>query len=275
MIISILIIITTIVFLSKRVDKSVLMIDHVTVEKREDIKHIEDSLVVPILYSDVLILNQFNIEKRKIRFIDVMLPTVLIYRHQLELKKEKVAILQDKLRYSVKWTHEDSLYMNNAFETYYTKNINELLKRMEPPPISLVLAQASLESGWGSSRFFKEANNVFGIWSFNPEEDRIIANQFRDGEPIYLKKYENLLGSVEDYHILLAKSNAYTGLRDCITGNKNVFEMIWYLKMYSERRNQYVIMLRNVIVTNELIKYDNFILDQEFFDFPKDPSSMF
>ncbi len=274
-VVSILIIVITIVILSKRVDKSVLVIDHVTVEKAADIKQIEDSLVVPILYSDVLILNQFNIEKRKNRFIDVMLPTILIYRHQLELKKEKVAILQDKLRYSVKWSNEDSLFMDNAFEIYYTKNINELLKRMEPPPISLVLAQASLESGWGSSRFFKEANNVFGIWSYDPKEDRIIANQFRDGNPIYLKKYKNLLGSVEDYHILLAKSNAYSGLRDCINGDNNVFEMIWFLRMYSERRDQYVIMLRNVIVTNELIKYDNFILDPEFFDYPKDQNSMF
>jgi len=173
------------------------------------------------------------------------------------------------------WTKEDSLFINSSFETYKTKNFDELIKRMHPPPISLVLAQAALESGWGSSRFFKDANNVFGIWSFSTKDSRIIANESRGGKPIYLKKYDNFLGSVEDYHILLAKSNTYSAFRECIQRDNNVFEMIWHLRLYSERRDQYVIMLRNVIVANDLIQYDNYTIDPEFFDYPKDKKSLF
>lgn len=274
-IVSILAVVALIIILSEKIHRTVLIIDYVTVEKNEDIKPIKDNLVVPILYSDVQLLNQLSIDKRKIRFIDVMLPTILIYQHQLAMKKENVKILQENSRYSLKWTHEDSLFMNTAFETYKTKNIDELLKRMTPPPRSVVLAQAALESGWGSSRFFKQANNVFGIWSFSVKDERIVANETRESKPIYLKKYKNLLGSVEDYHILLAKKNTYSDFRDCIHRDNNVFELIWYLRLYSERRDQYVIMLRNVIVANELIKYDSYQLDPEFFDYPINENTLF
>ena len=272
---SVVVIIAAILFLSKRVDKTILLIDHVTVEKESDIKEISDSLVAPILYNDVKILNTLETSRRKERFIDVMLPTVLIYRHQLNQKIDRVKILKEKSRYSVEWTAEDSLFMEESFATYKTKNTDELIRRMHPPPTSLVLAQAALESGWGSSRFFKEANNVFGIWSFSEKDNRIVASQTREGKPIFLKKYENFLGSVEDYHILLAKSNNYSDFRDCIHRENNVFELIWYLRMYSERRDQYVIMLRNVLVANNLVLYDDYQLDPEFFDYPIDESSMF
>lgn len=271
----VLIIVAIIIILSKRIDKTILIIDYVTVEKETDILPIKDSLVVPVLYSDVKLLNNLSTEKRKKRFIDVILPTILIYRHHLTQRIEQVKILKEKSRYSMNWTTEDSLFMNTSYERYKTKNINELIKRMTPPPISLVIAQAALESGWGSSRFFKEANNVFGIWSFDNDEPRITANESRNGNAIHLKKYENLLGSVEDYHILLARSSAYEDFRDCLQRGNNVFELIWYLRLYSERRDQYVIMLRNVIVTNGLIRYEGYQLDPEFFDYPVDENSLF
>lgn len=273
--ISVLLIIAIIFILSKKVDKTTLIIDYVTVEKEKDIKPLKDSLVIPILYSDVKLLNQLSIDKRKIRFMDIMIPTILIYQHQLASKKENIQILRNKSRYSIEWTPEDSLFISTSFQKYKTKNINELLNRMTPPPTSLVLAQAALESGWGSSRFFKEANNVFGIWSFNADENRIIANRSRDGKPIHLKKYNNLMGSVEDYHILLANSKTYAEFRDCIIRDNNVFELIWHLRLYSERRDQYVIMLRNVIVANKLIRYDNYRLNPDFYIYPVDKNALF
>jgi Bax protein len=220
-------------------------------------------------------LNELNVNERKDKFIDVLLPTILINRHQLAQHRIHVEILKEKSRYSHEWSHKDSLFINDIFKTYKTKNFNELLKRLQPPPVSLVLAQAALESGWGSSRFFKEANNVFGIWSFSKKDDRIIANETRGSKPIFLKKYPNLLGSVEDFHILLASSRNYADFRDCIQRGNNVFELIWHLKMYSEKRDQYVIMLRNVIVTNELINFDGYRINPEFYDYPTDENTVF
>ena len=97
-----------------------------------------------------------------------------------------------------------------------------------------------------------------------------MANQNREGKSIYLKKYANLLGSVEDYHLLLAKSSAYDDFRNCLQRGNNVFELIWYLRKYSERRDHYVVMLRNVIVANNLVKYDKYQLDPDYFIYPED-----
>ncbi len=267
---AVVIIILSILFLSKEVDKSVLLIDHVNIEKLEDIIHIEDSLVAPVLYTNVDILDNLDIESRKEKFVDIMLPTILIYRHQLSQNRQRVEILQEKARYSQAWTENDSSFINDQFEKYRTKNIDELIRRMHPHPISIALAQAAIESGWGSSRFFKEANNVFGIWSFSRSEPRILASQSRNGKNIFLKKYDNLLGSVEDYHLILARGNQYSDFRDCIHRSNNVFELIWYLRQYSEKRDGYVIMLRNIITANNLIRYDRYCLDPGFYAYPSD-----
>ena len=84
---SVIIIISGIIFLSKEVDRSVLLIDHVTVEKLEDIIHIEDSLITPVLYANVNILDDLDSESRKEKFIDILLPTILIYRNQLAQRR--------------------------------------------------------------------------------------------------------------------------------------------------------------------------------------------
>ena len=68
--------------------------------KKDDIKAIKDSLVLPILYSDVQLLNNLNITERKKRFIDVILPAILIYQHQLSQDIERTKILKEKSRYS-------------------------------------------------------------------------------------------------------------------------------------------------------------------------------
>lgn len=267
---SVAIIIIGIILLSKRVEKTVLLIDHITVEKLEDIKSIKDTLVEPVLYSNVSMLDRLDNEVRKVKFIDVTLPTILIYRHHLSQKRLKVQLLKEKVRHAQKWSSQDSLFIEENFERYKTRNFDELIRRMVPPPVSLALAQAAIESGWGSSRFFKEANNIFGVWSFSNSDDRIVASQTREGEPIYLKKYENLLGSVEDYHLVLARGEVYSDFRECIHRGNNVFELIWHLRNYSEKRDQYVIMLRNIIVANELTKYDQFRIDPEYLIYPSD-----
>lgn len=270
LVVSLIIIISGIFFLSKEVEKTVLLIDHVTVEKEEDIKIISDSLVAPVLYTHVQLLDRLDGEVRKKRFIDIVLPTVLIYRHQLSERRERVETLKEKARHSQLWTGSDSLFMENQYINYRTRNVDELIKRMDPPPVSLALAQAAVESGWGSSRFFKEANNIFGVWSFSSSDERILASQSRDGKSIYLKKYPDLLGSVEDYHLVLAKGEPYSEFRDCIHRTNNVFELIWYLRIYSEKRDQYVIMLRNIITANGLTKFDDYRLDPDYFIYPSE-----
>lgn len=102
----------------------------------------------------------------------------------------------------------------------------------------------------------------------------MVASQSREGKNIYLKSYDTLLGSVEDYHLILARGNHYQEFRECIHRSNNVFELIWYLRLYSEKRDGYVIMLRNLIAANNLVQYDNYRLDPNFFSYPSDEDAI-
>lgn len=164
--------------------------------------------------------------------------------YELSLKKslspqEKAKIEQLKKRYKV-------------------EDFPCLLKRLHPHPVSIVIAQAALETGWGNSRFYKEANNIFGVWSFNKNEPRIAAGVQRDGQKtIYVKKYKNLEASIEGYYRMMAKGRAYKQFREARLHTDNPFEIIPYLDHYSELRHEYVKRLYYVIKSNKFYLLDD------------------
>lgn len=262
-------------FLSRRANKTELRVVEVVIEEEEDIIPMRDSLVIPVVYQNPEFISDFPADIRKQKFIDVLLPAIMIYRHKLGQDREQVLHISKKTNNKINWSKEDSLLINNFFEKYKAEDIHELLNKMIPHPVSLALAQAALESGWGTSRFFKEAKNVYGIWSYNKNEPRIAASIGREGTGVYLKKYDTLMGSIEDYYQLLSRSSAYKDFQNCRVRSNNVFELIWYLKRYSEKRNQYVIMLRNVIVANNLTKYDAYIIHPDYLELPGENVAFF
>ncbi|MGB5965325.1 MAG: glucosaminidase domain-containing protein, partial [Sulfurimonadaceae bacterium] len=142
-------------------------------------------------------------------------------------------------------------------KSYKVEGIPCLLKRLRTHPVSIVIAQAALETGWGSSRFYREANNIFGIWSYNKNEPRIAAGVQRDGEKtIYVKKYANLEESIEGYYSMMSRGRAYKKFRDARLHTDNPFEIIPFLDHYSELRHEYVKRLYYVIKSNKFYELD-------------------
>ena len=123
-------------------------------------------------------------------------------------------------------------------------------------PISITLAQAAIESGWGTSRFFKEANNIFGVWSYGNTTKRIAALQKRNGKTIWLRKYDSLEDSVADYYVNISKGNAYKKFRELNTKGSDIYELVKELKMYSEKREIYSKELSQIIKYNKFTQYD-------------------
>ena len=132
-----------------------------------------------------------------------------------------------------------------------------LINRLHGFPVSIVLAQAALESGWGTSRFFLQANNPFGIWSFNPDDDRMVASSHRSGEKIYLRKYHNLEQAIEGYYVTLA-TGPYSDFRIARRKTSSPYLLCEDLSIYSEKGEVYVKELQQVIRTNDLTKYDSY-----------------
>ena len=138
-----------------------------------------------------------------------------------------------------------------------TDNDQQLLAALKPHPVSIVMAQAAIESGWGTSRFYREANNVFGVWSHSSDEPRIAAKGKRNGKTIWLKSYRSLDDSIRDYFQLLAKGTPYQAFRLARIKTDDPHKLIPYLTAYSERRSDYTKQVSQVLRQNQFSRFDS------------------
>ena len=138
---------------------------------------------------------------------------------------------------------------------------SELLNKINTIPISLILAQSIIESGWGASRFAQEGNALFGQWTWK-NDDGIKPKGNLDAN-FYVKNFDSLLESVNSYILNLNTHPAYKGLRNFrisqyyagkdITGN----DMANFLDKYAEIGIKYVIKVKKMIEKNQLSIYKN------------------
>lgn len=192
---------------------------------------------------------KISVSKKKKNFYKLFVPAIQIV-HQ-ELMQEYDLISQD-INNSSNLVNIDALK-----KEYKIKTNKELLMALKPHPQSITLAQAAMESGWATSRFFLEANNVFGMWSSNKNQQRIAAGEKRGGtQTIWLRKFDTIEDSIRAYYKLLATAKAYKEFRELKMQTKNPYELVKKLDKYSEIGALYGEELTKVIRYNNLIQYD-------------------
>jgi Bax protein len=142
-----------------------------------------------------------------------------------------------------------------------TETRNELLLRLDEVPPGLVLAQAAIESGWGSSRFARLANNLFGIWTFR-DGMGVVPRARADDERHTVRWYPSIRASVRSYLHNLNVGHAYEDFRvrraEMRRSGETLssLELIPSLTRYSARGDQYIRELRSIIVANRLQRLD-------------------
>lgn len=191
---------------------------------------------------------EMTVQEKKERFKKLLLPAMTeaynnLNRRYLEVTQE------------LKQEHQ-SARINQLKQEYKATSDQELLAALKPHPISIALAQAAMESAWGTSRFFHEANNVFGVWSFDPNEPRIAAGQKRGDKTIWVKRYKNVTASVLDYYRVIAKGNAFSAFRTLRLNSNDPFMLVTKLDQYSERGGEYGKELAAMIRFNKFTTYD-------------------
>jgi Bax protein len=213
-------------------------------------------LVFTSLYGDevskkyIKYLQSLPTKTKKYRFFKLVKPAV-----------DKVYDKYEKLYLQVKNDIENNTTNKRQIallmKKYNATDKIDLLKRLKPNPKSITLAQAAIESAWGTSRFFVEANNIFGIWSKNESHDRIKANKLhKSGKQVYLRKFKSLEDSINEYFRILATLPAYKEYRDVRYRTDDVYDILMYLNNYSEKKELYPMELAKIIYHNNLIKYD-------------------
>ncbi len=244
-------------YIKMKTDKIETSLIKISPKNCNDVVKIETPMVKPILYTKSVKLDEVSIVQKKRTFIDMMLPSILLAKHRLVEDRQHLLTLLKKDRLS----EEDRLWLTKKRHIFKAKSNDELYEKMEIHPTSIVIAQAIIESGWGTSNFFKKANNVFGIWSFSSNDKRVEASKKRGDKRVYLKKYSSIEESIFDYFITLSTKDVYKEFRKKRLETQDPLELIKYLGNYSELREEYIENLKNTIQKNKLIAYDSYYLD--------------
>ena len=117
--------------------------------------------------------------------------------------------------------------------------INNTTTDVFPIPLDLLLAQAALESGWGTSRFAREGKNLFGMRTYNLTEPHMLpSNKPRKWG---VKVYEHECDSVMHYINTLNNGTAfgkYQKLRD--EGETDAIKLLHTLESYASDKNYFV-----------------------------------
>jgi len=221
----------------------------------DDIVDINSRIVRPIAYTSVVSLSDLAVDTRKQKFIDMMLPAILISKDRLRIKRERAIELLKKEKLGTR----DRVWLDELKQLYRIRDADSLVLRLNDHPTSIVLAQAAIETGWGSSRFFVEANNAFGVWSYDANEPRVRAGEARDGKDVYVKKYSSLIEAVDDYFITIGRG-PYAEFRKHRASGSDVQNLVPHLDSYSETSSEYVRKLNSVISSNKLLEYDVYVL---------------
>lgn len=199
-------------------------------------------------------LRKLSGKARKEAFIKLLLPSIEVVHREIDLTRENIEELSKKTTYTV----SEKIYLENIFKKYKVKfgNWDELNSRLIKYPASLILTQGAIESAWGTSRFFKEGNNIFGMWAMSKKEPRIKSKERRTDFTVYLRAYPDLKESVEDLVGVLSRVNVYSGLRKAVNEEQSPQYIAKYLIKYSEQGKEYVNKVQTVLRHNDFQKYD-------------------
>lgn len=242
-----------------------LAVKKITPHAEHEIVDINGKYVVPYVYTKVVSLQHLPVNEKKQKFFDMLLPSILVASYEIKEARVKLEDISKSLENGEKLSASDEDFLTHLLKEWEAKDVGELLnKKMVLLPSSIMLAQAALETGWGSSRFFTKANNTFGIWSFDSKEPRVKARGTRNGKAVFVKKYENLHESIIDYYKLIAKGPYEEYRLASAEADKSPYRLIKHLNRYSELGQEYVKRLRVVMRQSELEKYDSYTLDPAF-----------
>jgi len=149
------------------------------------------------------------------------------------------------------------------YSTIDLKLFRDLKQRINIIPVSLALAQAIVESGWGQSRFALEGNALYGQWTTN-EQKGIIPEDRDEDKTHAVRKFENLKQSVQAYMHNINTHRAYYSFRvvrriaERVQYTDPISAKVKFLAAYAEIGQEYVDKLELIIESNKLRKFDRF-----------------
>lgn len=197
-----------------------------------------------------------NVANRKAQFILAMLP--LIVRENDRLEKQRARAIREPV---------GSIYYSGLAYAYGLRpSVSRavLLSHIDIVPVSLTLAQAAIESGWGTSRFAREGNAYFGERSYDPDVAGIVPGVPSPGEPAFkVKSFPDAQLSVRSFMKTLNTVRAYRTMRQQRATMRRAGQqptglvLALYLHGYSEIGSTYIERIIATINSNQLSAFNH------------------
>ncbi len=200
-----------------------------------------------------------NTSKRKEFFIQIVLPLILKENSNIKIDRKRLFSIINKSNN----TDLEKKWLERKYKQYGipSKDLSILKIRMDEIPVSLALAQAAKETGWGTSRFAQEGNALFGQWTWSGEGLKPKDADKNEGHKVM--KFNVLQASVRAYQRNLNTHATYKEFRKERAKLRDdgkpldSMRLSEFLNKYAETGNQYVEVLQKIIKQNNLQDFDD------------------
>ena len=198
-------------------------------------------------------------DKRKEMFIKIVLPLIVKENNKIRIDRKRLFGILSKNSN----TEIEKKWLEKKYKQYGARqnDLSTLKIRMDEIPVSLAIAQAAKETGWGTSRFALKGNALFGQWTWSGEG--LKPKNAEKGEEHKVMKFHSLQLSVRAYLRNLNTHPSYKNLRKARTElrnrNKSLDSIILskHLDKYAETGNEYIEVLQKIITQNNLKDFDD------------------
>jgi Bax protein len=210
-----------------------------------------------------------TVRKKKVTFLYGLIPMVLAVNEEVMLERKRFDELSAKQKAGKPWSQAERDWLHALAAHYGVEGkidapatLDELMMRVDLMPASLVLAQAAVESGWGTSRFAAKGSALFGQWTYDgsgmtPKKQRTASK----GD-YKIRAFAMPKDSIRAYLLNINTHQTYAALRqhrrdlrkqgEPLTGDALASGLL----NYSERGQAYVDELRALIHRNRLEEAD-------------------
>ena len=203
-------------------------------------------------------------------FVKTLLPLISYQNQNILIERSKLETIKISLDDNNTLEKLDIIFLEKISKKYRLKTnnklkfqiVNELLDLVDVIPSSIVLAQAANESGWGTSRFAREFNALFGEYTYDYSKG-VVPLLREEGEKYLVKSFKSIDKSVQSYFNNLNSHYAYADFREVrkIMRQQNNFSniklLVNELDSYAIDKN-YIDTINSIIDANKLNKFDSF-----------------
>jgi Bax protein len=219
-------------------------------------KKLVKPVALTLLPSEIKMIENTN--KRKEFFIQIVLPLILQENNNIRVDRKTLFKIINKNNN----TKVEKQWLEKKYKQYgvVSRDLSTLKIRVDEIPVSLAIAQAAKETGWGTSRFAQEGNALFGQWTWSG--DGLKPKEAKDGEDHKVMKFNVLQASVRAYQRNLNTHSSYKDFRKARAEFRDLdkpldsIELSKHLNKYAETGNQYVEVLQKIIEQNKLKDFD-------------------